>query len=186
MINPSEIDLKSLPWLPLDAKAAFPKNPAIYFAIDSTGKVQYIGRSVNPRARWQNHHQYENLESIGNVRIAYLFVDSPDLLPQIEAALIEWFTPLLNVVGNKENHSEQSKTDGEVINTIKQLVDKKGISVYQFRKETGIAQATAYRLYNNPDEIPRKDVMEAICRTYKVQPGEILAWIEDVSTDENP
>jgi hypothetical protein len=32
MINPSEVNLSCLPWLPLDAKSAFPKNPAIYFA----------------------------------------------------------------------------------------------------------------------------------------------------------
>ncbi|MEA5578709.1 GIY-YIG nuclease family protein [Anabaena sp. UHCC 0451] len=59
MKNPTEINLASLPWLPLAAKTAFPKNPAIYFAIDSTDTIQYIGRSVNPRARWQNHHKYE-------------------------------------------------------------------------------------------------------------------------------
>ncbi|WP_066425150.1 GIY-YIG nuclease family protein [Anabaena sp. 4-3] len=105
MINPSEIDLKSLPWLPLSAKTAFPKNPAIYFAIDSTGRVQYIGRSVNPKVRWQSHHKYGQLESIGNIRIAYLFVDSADLLPQIEMALIEWFDPPLNVASKPVRNS---------------------------------------------------------------------------------
>ena len=108
MKNPTEINLASLPWLPLDAKTAFPKNPAIYFAIDSTDTIQYIGRSVNPRARWQNHHRYEELESIGNIRIAYLFVDLPDLLAEIETALIEWFDPPLNVVGKVSNLRESS------------------------------------------------------------------------------
>jgi hypothetical protein len=79
MINPSEINLSSLPWLPLDAKSAFPKNPAIYFAIDSQGTIQYIGCSVNPKARWAKHHRYKQLETIGSIRIVYLFVDSPEL-----------------------------------------------------------------------------------------------------------
>lgn len=30
------------------------------------------------------------------VRIAWLIVDAPELLPEIEAALIEWFNPPLN------------------------------------------------------------------------------------------
>lgn len=70
-----------------------------------------------------------------------------------------------------------------VINTVKQFVDSRGITVYQFRKETGIAQATAYRLYNNSHEIPRGDVLSAICQTYRIQPGELLRWVADDSVD---
>jgi DNA-binding Xre family transcriptional regulator len=65
-----------------------------------------------------------------------------------------------------------------VINTIKKFVDDRGLTVYRFRQQTGIAQATAYRLYNNPQEIPRKEVLDAICSAYKIQPGEILEWVE--------
>ncbi|NMG20700.1 GIY-YIG nuclease family protein [Brasilonema bromeliae] len=97
-IKPSDIDLTSLPWLPLEEKAAFPKRPAIYFAIDSFGTVQYIGKSVNVRHRWGSHHRYEKLKNIGNIRIAYLFVDLPELLPEIEQALIKHFHPQLNTV----------------------------------------------------------------------------------------
>jgi len=96
MINPSTLDLKTLPWLPLTEKSAFPKQAAIYFAIDSLGCVQYIGRSVNVRARWGSHHKYSTLNNLGNVKVAYLFVDMPELLPQIETALIKYFKPCLN------------------------------------------------------------------------------------------
>lgn len=96
MINPKALDIKTLPWLPLEEKAAFPKKSAIYFAIDSQGTVQYIGRSANVRQRWGNHHKYDVLSEIGNIKIAYLFVDAVELLPKIEAALIEWFKPPLN------------------------------------------------------------------------------------------
>ena len=58
MIDPSELDLSALPWLPLGAKNAFPRDPAIYFAIDSLGEIRYIGRSVNPKQRWESHHRY--------------------------------------------------------------------------------------------------------------------------------
>lgn len=126
MINPSEIDFSSLPWLPLDAKSAFPQNPAIYFAIDSQGVVQYIGRSVNPRKRWANHHKYQELETIGSIKIVYLFIDSPELLPQIESALILWFNPALNSIGKPPIDLKPPGKHGEsgdkFINIDKQLI----------------------------------------------------------------
>ena len=95
MINPSELKLDTLPWLPLEARSAFPRQPAIYFAIDSEGTVQYIGRSINPRIRWSGHHRFSDLQRLGGIRIAYLFVDA-DLLPAVEESLISWFNPPLN------------------------------------------------------------------------------------------
>lgn len=67
-------------------------------------------------------------------------------------------------------------------NNIKKLVDDRGITVYRFRIETGISAGTAYRLYKNPGEIPRHDVLESICRAYNLQPGEILTYIPDEAT----
>jgi len=105
MINPQDIDINSLPWLPLESKNAFPNQPAIYFAIDLIGGIQYIGRSQNPKTRWGNHHKFNSLNDIGSIRIAYLFMDA-DLLPSVESALINWFDPPLN-----------SKTGGSFIQT---------------------------------------------------------------------
>jgi hypothetical protein len=95
MIDPATIDLSALPWLPLDAKAAFPRQPCIYFAIDSQGAVQYIGRTIDPGRRWRNHHKYSELSILDGVRILYLFMDA-DLLLSAERALIKWFAPPLN------------------------------------------------------------------------------------------
>ena len=100
MINPSELNLSTLPWLPLEAKSAFPRKPAIYFAIDSQDSIQYIGRSNDVRERWKNHHRYEELAAIGGVRVVYLFIEAPELLPEIEAALIDWFQPQLNLISS--------------------------------------------------------------------------------------
>lgn len=66
-----------------------------------------------------------------------------------------------------------------VINKIKQFVDNKGMSVYQFWKEAKIAQRTAYDLYNNPNQLPNATVLKKICDTYEIQPNEILEWRKD-------
>lgn len=64
-------------------------------------------------------------------------------------------------------------------NRIKEFVDGKGMSVYEFRKQTGIANRTAYDLYNNPEQYPGKGVMESICSTFNIQPGDLLYWEPD-------
>ena len=63
-------------------------------------------------------------------------------------------------------------------NKIKQFLDSRGITPYKFRQDTGIAQRTAYDLYNNPEQIPSSTVLDKICDAYEVQPGELLEWVK--------
>ena len=47
-------------------------------------------------------------------------------------------------------------------------------------KDVGVAQATAYSLYDNPHQLPSSTVLSKICDTYKIQPGEILEWVPEL------
>jgi excinuclease UvrABC nuclease subunit len=96
IMNPAAIDLSVLPSLPLECRSKLPPVACIYFAIDSMGQIQYVGRSANLRNRWTIHHRTNQLKQLEGVKIAWLEVSDPSLLPEIEAALINWFTPLLN------------------------------------------------------------------------------------------
>lgn len=64
-----------------------------------------------------------------------------------------------------------------VINIIKRFVQKRGITAYQFGKDTGIAQNTAYALFNNPHQRPSPSVLDKVCDFYEIQPSEILKWV---------
>jgi len=64
-------------------------------------------------------------------------------------------------------------------NKIKEFVDRRGLTAYQFIKETGIAPGTGYKLYKDSKHRPSPDVLEAICDTYEIQPNEILKWVKD-------
>lgn len=96
MLDPSEIDFKKLPSVSIEDRRQLPESSCIYFAIDSQDKIQYIGRTSNAKQRWQNHHRCEQLVQIGGVRIVYLVISEPSLLPAIELALIKYFSPFLN------------------------------------------------------------------------------------------
>ncbi len=71
-------------------------------------------------------------------------------------------------------------------NRIKEFIDGMGITRYQFYKETGIAPSTAYNLFDNPDWIPQVNVLDKICERYKVQPGDLIYWVESTESDRKP
>ena len=95
----SKIDLKLLAWLPLVETSVFPMQPAIYFAINARGTVLYVGRSGNLRDRWRNHHKFNELIKLKNIKIAFLFIKRIKLLPEIEAQAIKFYKPKLNKQG---------------------------------------------------------------------------------------
>ena len=65
-----------------------------------------------------------------------------------------------------------------VINRIKEFLDSRGVtSGYQFWKETGLPQSTAFRLYGDRNVYPSKKVASIICSTYNVEPGEFLGYV---------
>lgn len=94
------VDPKALPSLPLNCRKAFPSVSAVYFALSKNNEILYIGRSINLRNRWSDHHQRSRLEEIGEVRIAWLEINNRTLLPKTEYALIERFQPPFNSVNN--------------------------------------------------------------------------------------
>lgn len=64
-------------------------------------------------------------------------------------------------------------------NRIQSLLKTRKISAYRFIKETGIGATLGYELAKNPDKIPSVAIIDKICGTYKVQPSEIVYWIEN-------
>ena len=63
-------------------------------------------------------------------------------------------------------------------NRVKEFTEEKGITVYKFIQQTGIAMSTGYKLSQNPDQLPSMAVLQAICDRYGVQPNEIVYHID--------
>jgi hypothetical protein len=66
-----------------------------------------------------------------------------------------------------------------VKNKLKQFLDSEGITPYRFKLDVGIAQKTAYDLYNNPGQLPSSTVLSKICDAYQIQPCKILEWVAE-------
>lgn len=63
---------------------------------------------------------------------------------------------------------------GVMINNIKALCQKRGITGYKFWKLTGMPQSTAYRLYSDPTAYPSKEHLLAICQALNVSPADVF------------
>ena len=66
-----------------------------------------------------------------------------------------------------------------VRNKIKPVVDAMGKSRYQFWKDIGVAQNTAYGLYNDPEQVPTGAVIDKICNVYNLRVEDILVHVAD-------
>lgn len=95
-MNPETVDPLTLPSLPLTNRSELPNCPAIYFVLNGDA-VLYIGRANNLYQRWIAHHRWHQLKVMsGDIRIAWVECSASELLPEMEAALIQHFKPPIN------------------------------------------------------------------------------------------
>jgi transcriptional regulator with XRE-family HTH domain len=71
-----------------------------------------------------------------------------------------------------------------VVNRLKEFLTEKGISVYRFRLDLDMSQTTAYKLVNNPKQIPSGEVLGKICDYYSVPVQKIIEWIPPLDNEK--
>lgn len=174
---PSDVDLLALPSLLLVERRQLPSLSAVYFVLDGI-RILDIGKSTNLAQKWKAYRGLRQLKDrCGSIRIAWLECDDTRLLSKLESALIDYFKP--EISKTKAFLSSPQKAKGVLKNRIKEFVDSRKLTIRQFWKDIGISRTTAYALYNNPDQYLAKNVMNAVCTTYRVQPGELMVWVPD-------
>ncbi len=67
-----------------------------------------------------------------------------------------------------------------IVNLIGEAVQRQGLNIKQFSDKADIAYNTAHDLYTGRVSRIGLDVLDRVCRVLKVQPGELLVWVEDV------
>ena len=96
MFSVDTVKVSELPFVSLLNCRNLPSVPGIYFVLDASADVRYIGLSKDLRARWMAHHKYDAFQSLGAISVAYLTVSDISLLSSIEVALIKHFKPDMN------------------------------------------------------------------------------------------
>jgi DNA-binding Xre family transcriptional regulator len=64
---------------------------------------------------------------------------------------------------------------------VAEQLKRRGWTAYQLAKEAGLSIPVAYRLADPAGGFRRLDVetLDTLCRTFKVQPGELLEWVPE-------
>ena len=93
-------NLDNLPAVKLLAKEKLPDTAGIYFAVDESDRLLYIGKAKNINKRWVNHHRYHQLEKINKKNPIFLkwyeCENDEIILTQLENYFIETYHPELN------------------------------------------------------------------------------------------
>jgi DNA-binding Xre family transcriptional regulator len=63
-------------------------------------------------------------------------------------------------------------------NRVKEFTESRGITIYKFVQQTGIAMSTGYKLSQDTNHLPSITVLQVICDRYEIQPNEIVYWID--------
>jgi len=93
---PETIVIDALPSLALTERVQLPNESALYFVLNATNEVLYLGRAKSLKARWRNHHRLADFMQKTDVRIAWVTVSDHYLLPAIEDACLAYFQPTFN------------------------------------------------------------------------------------------
>lgn len=65
-------------------------------------------------------------------------------------------------------------TQKALINTLKKVLDDRGVTSFKLSKFSNLSPTTTRKIYNDQYYIPSPDVIERICLSLDVQPGDIL------------
>jgi hypothetical protein len=114
VFNANNINLLSLPFVTFEQKNKLPQSAGVYLVLDEYDKVRYVGLSKNIKGRWARHHRMPEFSLLGLVKIVYLEVSDASLLPHVEIALIQHFSPDLN----KAKGGSTGAGDGDFVREI--------------------------------------------------------------------
>lgn len=61
----------------------------------------------------------------------------------------------------------------------KSFREKRRITLSEVSEKTGISRATLTRIANVPGNVTNTDTINALCKYFECEPGELLSYIED-------
>lgn len=109
-----QLDPRTLPYVALSELRYLPSCAGIYFAIEHSGEVAYIGQSFNICRRWRSHPvaadlcEVSDLSAARRIRVAWLTVENPLHMDELERAFIRRFRPRLNDTYNRDPKQKPS------------------------------------------------------------------------------
>lgn len=102
-----------LPHIGLNSRELLPEQSGIYYVVDETSIIWYIGQAQNLRSRWAgySHHRLYQLQKQRNKQLTiYYELVAKSQLDAIEPQRIEHYSPLLNGTKVKKKKLRPTET----------------------------------------------------------------------------
>jgi predicted GIY-YIG superfamily endonuclease len=109
----ADLDILALPKVALQVKQILPEYSGIYYVLDETNNIWYIGKAKNLRKRWQGkaHHRIYQLEAQKKQHFAIYYEQiSKFQLDSLEKQRIEKYHPHLNASPVKTKNVHPTET----------------------------------------------------------------------------
>lgn len=71
---------------------------------------------------------------------------------------------------------------GYLVNTLKSVLDQRDLSSFKLSKLSQLSPTTTRKIYTDYRYIPSPDVLERICLSLNVQPGDLLQIMPTMDT----
>jgi hypothetical protein len=111
--NQEMTDFLSLPFVRLSELSFLPETAGLYFLIDDTESIAYIGESQNIKTRWRSHHLRHDLPRELDVarrwRVSWLECEGAEERLTREHRLIACLRPRLNAIEIERKARSQSR-----------------------------------------------------------------------------
>lgn len=65
----------------------------------------------------------------------------------------------------------------------KSFREKRRITLSEVSEKTGISRATLTRIANVPGNVTNTDTINALCKYFECEPGELLSYVEETETE---
>ncbi|WP_231663773.1 helix-turn-helix transcriptional regulator [Pseudanabaena sp. 'Roaring Creek'] len=98
-----------------------------------------------------------------------------DLLPSVEMALIEWFTPPLNNVGKHQVEAIDSICKIEI--RLKNVRESRELSQYDLAKLAGMSPQNIQKLEQGRAKGIQLDTLDALCQALKCEVNDLLVRV---------
>jgi putative transcriptional regulator len=72
-----------------------------------------------------------------------------------------------------------------IVNRIGEAAKKQNMNIKTFSDKTGLAYNTAHDLYTGRVSRIGLEVLDKVCRVLKMQPGDLLVWVDDAPVATN-
>jgi hypothetical protein len=103
------VNITALPWVAANNLNALPPRSGLYFIVDETADLLYLGQSIHLKNRLTSgHHKLSFLRTVGCQRIYWLPV-AEDHLVQMEGHAIQHFKPRWNGIHTPEMSGAEHK-----------------------------------------------------------------------------